>query len=83
MGVQYAHQSKFTADAPVIAGELIQGGLSHRKQGVIEPSLVVPDKPAQLGWQGKGDQVIVHWQQLLSLPLQPLIVGTVLTGHHA
>ena len=83
MGVQHAHQPQFTADAPVIAGELVQGGLSHREQGVIEPSLVVPDKPTQLGWQSKGHQIIVHRQQLLPLPLQPLIVGAVLTGRTA
>lgn len=83
MGMQHPHQSQVTADAPVIAGKLVQGGLSHREQGVIEPSLMVPDQSSELGRQGKGHQIIVHRQQLLPLPVQPLVVGAVLTGRTA
>jgi len=47
---------------------------------VAGPSEVVPGKAPQLGREGEGYQEIVHRQELLPLPVQPLTVGAVLTG---
>jgi len=80
VGVQHPHQPELVAQALIVAGKLVQGLPGNLEQGVTGPPKMMPGKAPQLDWQGEGHQEIVHRQQFLSLPLQPLAVGAVLTG---
>jgi hypothetical protein len=62
----------------VVFGKCLQSILYTGKHQGIDLSLIFPGKVPELFGEGKGDQIILGWQPLAQLILDPLLIFMVL-----
>jgi len=69
--MQDSGHSDLSPQIPLVFGKFLKGFLGGLEQTIEGDSLMSFDRFSNLGRNGEGHQEILHWQELLTLPLKP------------
>jgi len=78
MGMENGGKARCSTELFIVTGKRLQYILDTGEHQGIDDFLISPGKIPELFGKGKGDQVVLGWQQLAQLIIDPLLVFMVL-----